>query len=178
MRGLSMVRMLSSLVVAMVLLACGQPGPQVDPPAVAGGEPSATVSGTLTYGDVIVEFKDAVAYAKENPWSDEGPWSVVVLADIPLDEDKATEKVRKSGRFSPSFCNELTLTLRHEPVVHQVSFFVANTSFNTSSEEYHKVEFTVADGHVKGHAWMDQPGEAQGESYTFDVTFDLDLLRP
>lgn len=137
--------------------------------------PRLTNSGTLTIGDKTYQLPNVVTYEMKE--SDK-PVTAVVLSEKPLNLAKLKAALgKKSIENYFEFIPQVKLIVDANDQVTSMAIWADNFSMN--SNQNLSGDVVIEDGRARGTAKMTEPGDFFDKKYTFDVSFDVDVLgRP
>lgn len=130
-------------------------------------------SGTLTLGGKTYKLPNVVAY--EVKASDEKR-TALFFSEKPINLDKLKASLKKDGTDDGlfEFQPQIRLQIDKSDAVQQMHLWADNTSINSNANLTGDV--VVEDGRARGTAKLAKPGEFFGKEYTFEVTFDVEVL--
>jgi hypothetical protein len=136
------------------------------------------VKGSLKVGKTTVTFNNAVAYRVTPEGAAKGEeWRVVHLSDKPFDRAAVKAELKKNGRYSKDFDNQLKLTFDPKGEIYYLYFYVKEGNVNLSSPPVgvtSKVSFSK--DRASGRVFMEKPKKNFDDEYKFDVTFETDII--
>jgi hypothetical protein len=130
--------------------------------------------GKLVMGETTHKLTSIVAYTAK--WADE-PHTIVYATEKPTNLDKLKTSLKKNGTddgvfdFQPQV--KLVLDTTGKVIFMSLNADGASVSSNSNLEG----DATVEDGRVRGTAKLSKPGEFFKKTYTFELSFDTDLLN-
>lgn len=129
-------------------------------------------SGTLTLGNKNYKLANAVAYEMKR--SDETV-TAVILSEKPLNMNKLKAALgKKSIDEYFEFIPQVKLIIDSSDNVNSMSIWVDNTSISGNADV--DGDIVIEDGRARGIAKMTKPGEFFDKKYTFELSFDLEVL--
>lgn len=129
-------------------------------------------SGRLTIGNKTYQLSHAIAYPMKQ--FDESV-TAVVLSEKPLNLAKLTAAIgKKSIDDYFEFVPQVKLLIGAEDNVRSLSIWADNTSI--SGNESLAGELAIEDGRARGTAKLTKPGEFFDKKYTFELSFDVNVL--
>ncbi len=135
--------------------------------------PKLANSGKLTMGNTTTKLSSVVAY--EVKVFDETR-TIVLISEKPIDLEKLKASLKKDanddGLFE--FQPQVRLQIESSDTVTQLRLWADNTSINSNADLAGDV--VIEDGRVRGTAKLSKPGEFFGKTYTFEVTFDTEVM--
>lgn len=136
------------------------------------------VKGSLKVGKTTVTFNNAVAYRFAIQGAARGEeWSVVHLSDKPFDKAAVAADLKKAGRYSKDFDNQLKLTFNPQGELYYIYFYVREGNVNLNTPPIGVTSHTsFAKGRAAGRVYMQKPQKNFDDEYQFDITFDTDIL--
>jgi hypothetical protein len=135
--------------------------------------PKLANSGTLTLGNKTYKMSNVVAY--EMKQFDE-PVTAVVLSEKPLNMTKLKAALgKKSIDDYFEFVPQIKLVVDSSDKVSGMSIWVDNTSISGTADLDGDV--VIEDGRARGIGKMKKPGEFFEKKYSFEVSFDVEVLR-
>lgn len=129
-------------------------------------------SGSLTIGDRTYKLPNVVAY--EMKQFDER-MKTIVLSEKPLSLSKLKAALgKKSADDYFEFIPQVKLLVNSEDIIHSMSIWADNTSI--SGNEKVVGDVVIEDGRARGTAKLAEPGDFFDKQYTFEVSFDTEVL--
>lgn len=134
--------------------------------------PKLANSGTLTMGNKTYKLPNVVAYEMKRF---DDPVTAVVFSEKPLNMVKLKAAVGKESiddyfEFTP----QVKLIIDAEDNLSSISIWADNVSVGGNDDLAGDV--VIEDGRARGTAKMTKPGEFFDKKYTFDLSFDVDVL--
>jgi hypothetical protein len=134
--------------------------------------PKLANSGTLTIGNRTYNLQNAVAYSMHQF---DKPMTTVVLSERPLDLAKLQAVLgKKSADDYFEFMVQVKLLIDADDNISSMQLWADNASVSGNSDL--AGDIVIEDGRAHGTAKMTKPGEFFKEKYTFEVSFDVDVL--
>lgn len=134
--------------------------------------PKLANSGTLTMGNKTYKLPNVVAY--EMKFFDD-PVTAVVFSEKPLNMVKLKAAVGKESIGDNfEFIPQVKLIIDAEDNLSSISIWADNA--NVSGNDGLTGDVVIEDGRACGTAKMTKPGEFGDKKYTFDLSFDVDVL--
>jgi Zn-dependent M28 family amino/carboxypeptidase len=137
-----------------------------------------TVGGSLVLGEKTYKFQHVVAY--ETKKSNKKRTVVMITVKEPK-LDKLKESLKEKGDDSGYFLFDDNLKLVFDEkgeLLQMVVYADPGKNINLIGDDNIKAEATFKDGVVKGKAKTVKPDKAFGEMYSFEVEFDVKLMKP
>lgn len=137
-----------------------------DAPKLANG-------GKLTLGDMTSKLANVVAYEAKS--SDEKQ-TVVFITEKPINLAKLKAQLAKDGTDDGLFEFQPQVRLKIDAYdnVANMSLWIDGTSVSGNSNVDGNI--IIEDGRARGTAKLTKPGEFFGKAYTFEVTFDVEVM--
>lgn len=137
-----------------------------DAPKLANG-------GKLTLGDMTSKLANVVAYEAK---SFDEKQTVVFITEKPINLAKLKASLAKDGTDDGLFEFQPQVRLKIDAYdnVANMSLWIDGTSVSGNSDVDGNI--VIEDGRVRGTAKLAKPGEFFGKKYTFEVTFDTELI--
>jgi hypothetical protein len=130
-------------------------------------------SGTLTIGNQTYNLQNAVAYAVNQF---DKPMTAVVLSEKPLDLAKLKAALgKKSADDYFGFMVHVKLLIDADDNISAMQLWADNASISGNSDL--AGDIVIEDGRARGAAKMTKPGEFFNQKYSFEVSFDVDVLE-
>ena len=129
-------------------------------------------TGKLILGGRTYNLTNAVAY--EMKFFDE-PMTTIVLSQRPLDMRKLSAALgRKAADEYFEFIPQIKLVVDADDKLQNMSIWADNTSLsgNSSVDD----DIVIEDGRARGTARMTEPGKFFDKQYTFELSFDVNVL--
>jgi hypothetical protein len=150
-------------------------------PVAATGKEKATkpmVKGSLKVGKTTVTFNNAVAYRFTPEGAAKGEeWRVVHISDKPFDMAAVKQELKKKGRYSKDFDNQLKLTFNPKGEIYYIYFYVKEGNVNLNTPPVGVTnQATFTKDHASGRVFMQKPQKNFDDEYQFDVTFETDII--
>lgn len=134
--------------------------------------PKLANSGTLRLGNRTYNLKNVVAY-KMMLFDD--PMTTILLTQDPINQRNLRAALgRPAADEFFEFTPQVKLLVDSEDNVSSVSIWADNASLSGNNALDHDV--VIEDGRARGVAKMTEPGEFFGKQYSFEVSFDVDVL--
>lgn len=134
--------------------------------------PKLNNSGSLTIGQKNYKLPNVVAY--EMKLFDE-PMKTVVLSEKPLNISKLKAALgKKSADDYFEFIAQVKLVIDAEDKIQSMQIWAENTSISGNDKIVGDV--VIEDGRARGTAKLAEPGEFFDKKYTFELSFDTDVL--
>lgn len=128
--------------------------------------------GVLTIGEKTYKLPNVVAY--EMKQFDE-PMTTIVLSEKPLSLSKLKAALgKKSADDYFEFIPQVKLVIDAEDQIHSMQIWADSTSI--SGNEKIIGDVVIEDGRARGTAKLAEPGEFFDKQYTFELSFDTDVL--
>ncbi|MCY2962599.1 MAG: hypothetical protein NT069_02930, partial [Planctomycetota bacterium] len=138
------------------------------------GAPRLANSGTLTIGDKTYKLPNAVAYEMKQF---DKPMTTIVLSEQPLNLAKLKGALgKKSADEYFEFTPQVKLLIDAEDNIHSMQLWADNSSIGGSGNSDVAGAIVIEEDRARGTAKMTKPGEFFGKKYTFEVSFDVDVL--
>lgn len=129
-------------------------------------------AGTLTIGNKTYKLSSAAAY--ETKQFDK-PMTTVVLSERPLNLANLKGALgKKSADDYFEFIPQVKLSIDAEDNISSMHLWADNVSVSGNSDL--AGDIVIEDGRARGTVTMAKPGEFFDKSYTFAVSFDVDVL--
>lgn len=136
------------------------------------GAPKLANSGKLVIGNKTYKLANVVSYEMKR--FDES-MTTVVLSDKPLNMAKLTAALgKKAADDYFEFIPQIKLLIDAEDNLSSVSIWADNTSISSNSNL--EADIVIEDGRTRGNARMTEPDEFLDSKYSFEVSFDVDVL--
>jgi len=138
-----------------------------------GDEKKAEAKGTLMLDGKNYNLANALAY--ETTMFDK-KWTVIYLSEKPLDTSKLKASFKKKGTDEDFFAvaPHVKLMFDDQGKLFQLALYAAGSNVILQGDPNIKAEATLRDGAAKGMAKTIKPDK----DYTFEVTFDVKLIKP
>lgn len=134
--------------------------------------PKLANSGTLKIGDRIYKLSSAVAY--EMKQFDE-PVTTIVLSEKPLNVARLKAALgKKSADEYFEFVPQVKLLIDADDNISSMQLWADNTSISGNGDL--AGDIVIEDGRARGTARMTKPGDFFDKPYTFEVSFDVEVL--
>jgi len=134
--------------------------------------PKLNNSGSLMIGEKNYKLPNAVAY--EMRLFDE-PMRTIVLSERPLNLSNLKAALgKKSADDYFEFIAQVKLVIDAEDQIHSMQIWADNTSISGNQKIIGDV--VIEDGRARGVAKLAEPGEFFDKKYTFELSFDTDVL--
>src|SRR5262249_32917490 len=134
--------------------------------------PKLANSGTLKIGDATYRLPSVVAYAMEQF---DKPMTTVVISEKPLNLAKLKASLaQKSADEFFEFTPQVKLLIDAEDNISSMQLWADNTSISGNGDL--AGDIVIEDGRARGTARLTKPGEFFDKQYTFEVSFDVNLL--
>lgn len=134
--------------------------------------PKLANSGTLTIGNTTWKLPHVTAFEMEQF---DKPMTTVVLSEKPLDLAKLKAALgKKSADDYFEFIPQVKLVIDSQEVIRSMHLWADNASISGSGDMAGDV--VIEDGRARGTSRMTKPGEFFDKKYTFDVSFDVNVL--
>jgi hypothetical protein len=131
-------------------------------------------AGTLTFGNRTWKLPSVVAWEMKQF---DKPMTTVVLSERPLDPAKLKAVLgKKSADDYFEFTAQVKLVIDAEDKISSMQLWADNSSISGSGNTDVAGDIVVEDGRARGTARMTKPGEFFDKKYTFEVSFDVDVL--
>jgi hypothetical protein len=129
-------------------------------------------SGTLTMGNQVYKLSNVVAYEMKR--FDE-PVTVVVISEKSLNMTKLNAALgKKSIEEYFEFTPQVKLTVDDADNVSSMFIWADNISISSNSDLI--ADIVIEDGRARGTAKMTKPDEFFDKKYTFELSFDVNVL--
>jgi hypothetical protein len=129
-------------------------------------------SGTLTIGNKTYKLPSVVAYEMKQF---DKPMTTVVLSERPLNLAKIKAALgKKSADDLFEFTPQVKLLIDAEDNLSSMHLWADNVSVSGNGDM--SSEIVIEDGRARGTARMTKPGEFFDKKYSFQVSFDVELL--
>lgn len=137
------------------------------------GAPKLANSGKLTIGDTTYKLPNVVAY--EVKVFDEKR-TALFFSEKPINLKQLKASLKKDGTDDDmsEFQPHVRLQIDKSDEVKQMDLWADNSS--VSSNANLSGDVVIEDGRVRGTAKLTKPGEVSSKTYTFEVSFDLEVL--
>lgn len=134
--------------------------------------PKLANSGTLTLGNKTYKLPNVVAYEMKHF---DDPVTAIVLSEKPLNMDKLKAAVgKKSIDDYFEFTPQVKLIVDAEDNLNSIFIWADNVSVGGNDDLAGDV--VIEDGRARGTAKLTKPGEFFDKKYTFELSFDVDVL--
>jgi|GEM_PF-1000369 len=135
--------------------------------------PKLANSGTLTIGGKSYKLSNVVAYEMKR--FDDKPVTAIVLSEKPLNMTKLKAAAGTKGiddyfEFTP----QVKLVVDADDNVSDMNLWADNVT--VGGNEHLAAEVVIEGGRARGTAKLTKPGEFLDKKYTFDLSFDVDVL--
>ena len=139
-------------------------------------KPVKTVTGTLTMGDATYKLESAVAF--ETTHSNKKR-TAVLLSEKPVDLAKLKASLKKNGNDDDYFLTKpnVKLIFDEKGELAQLVIYADGANVNLIGSDKVKATATIKDGVVRGKGGMEKPEKFFDMKYTFDVEFNVKLLK-
>jgi hypothetical protein len=143
----------------------------------ADEKPGAEVKGTLVMGEHTYKLAHALAYQTKIGSHQR---TVVYLSEKPLDTAKLKQSFKKNGTDEGFFASgpHVHLILDDKGGLAQIALYAEGDNVILSGDNNISCSATLKDGSAKGTAGTNKPGKSFSGAYTFEVTFDVKLIKP
>lgn len=136
--------------------------------------PKLANSGTLTFGGKTYKLPSVVAYEMKQF---DKPMTTVVLSEKPLNSAKLNAALgKKSADDYFEFTPQVKLVIDAEDNIGSMHLWADNASISGSGNSDVAGDIVIEDGRARGTAKMTKPGEFFDKKYTFEVSFDVNIL--
>jgi len=148
--------------------------------AVQAAEPKApatTATGFFKAGAAKYSLASALAYKKEIGGKTR---SVVYLTEKPLDTTKLKKSLKEHGGDKEFYVFDphVQLVFDDKGALVQVVMYAEGKTINLIGDDTIKASAKFADGKVAGKGVTEKPSKAFGETFEFEVTFDVAITTP
>lgn len=135
--------------------------------------PKLANSGTLSLNNTTYKLAHVVAY--EVKVFDEKR-TALFFSEKPINLEKLKASLKKDGTDDGlfEFQPQVRLQIDSSDAVKQMHLWADNTSISSNADI--TGDLVVEDGRARGTAKLTKPGEFFGKPYTFEVTFDVEVL--
>ncbi len=145
---------------------------QASPSKRLADAPKLNNSGSLTIGEKTYKLPNVVAY--EMKQSDE-PMTTIVFSERALNLAKVKAALDKKGADEYfEFIAQVKLVVDAADKIDSIQIWADNTSI--SGNEKIIGDVVIEDGRARGTANLAEPGEFFDKKYTFELSFDTDVL--
>jgi hypothetical protein len=129
-------------------------------------------SGTLTLGNKTYKLSSVAAYEMKQF---DKPMTTVVLSEKPLNLAKLKAAVgKKSADDYFEFVAQVKLVIDAEDNVGSMQLWADNSSISGSGDV--AGDIVIEGGRARGTARLSKPGDFFGKKYSFEASFDVDVL--
>lgn len=135
--------------------------------------PKLANSGTLSLNNATYKLPNVVAY--EVKVFDEKR-TALFFSEKPINLEKLKASLKKDGTDDGlfEFQPQVRLQIDSLDAVKQMHLWADNTSISSNADI--TGDLVIEDGRARGTAKLTKPGEFFGKPYTFEVTFDVEVL--
>jgi hypothetical protein len=138
------------------------------------GAPRLANSGTLTIGNRTYNLPSVVAYEMKQF---DKPMTAVVLSEKPLNLANLKAALgKKAADEYFEFTAQVKLLIDADDNISSMQLWADNTSISGSGPGDLAASIVIEDGRARGTATTSKPGEFFDKKYTFEVSFDVDVL--
>lgn len=139
--------------------------------------PATTATGTFSASATKYSLANALAYSKK---IGDKTRTVVYLTEKPLDTDKLKKSLKDHGTDKDFFVFKphVQLIFDDKGELFQVVMYAEGKTINLIGDDTIKASAKIADGKVAGKGKTEKPAKAFGDTFEFDVTFDVAITAP